>query len=223
MKLGTAILNLLFPPKCTLCRRVLNTGEQGLCGDCARKIQGDVTQIRGTFFSRCVVALFYGGTVRQAIHRFKFQGRREYACTFGGLMAEAVKGELTGTYDLITWIPVSRKRLRERGYDQGALLAEAMGKALGQMPVAVLEKSRDNTRQSTLTDPKLREKNVKGVYCVPEPERIQGRRILLIDDVVTTGATMEEAARTLLKAGATAVVAAALARPPEKHTKEEQL
>ena len=219
----SGLLELLFPPKCVMCRRVLLPGKGGLCEDCLKELPGQESRFRGTFVSSCVVALRYEGRVREAVHRFKFGDQSGYATSFGKIMAATVQRELEGQYDLITWIPVSRQRLRERGYDQSMLLAMAVALALEDVAVETLKKPKHNEKQSSLPDAKQRKENVKNAYEPVDSELIRGKRILLIDDVITTGATMEEAARTLLRAGATVVLGAALARPYKNHTKEESL
>ena len=113
--------------------------------------------------------------------------------------------------DLITWVPLSRKRLRKRGYDQAKLIAEAVSVRLGVPCVPVLRKLRNIRAQSSLQDAVQRQRNIRNVYSVSEPEKIRGKRILLIDDIVTTGATLSECARTLREAGAAEVIAAAAA------------
>lgn len=223
MGVVSTVLDLLFPPKCAFCRQVLKWGQNGVCGDCWDKTAGEFSQIRGTFCARCAVSLSYQGNVKKAIHRFKFGDQPGLATGFGKILARTIGQELAGTYDLISWIPVSEKRLRQRGYDQAMLLSEAAALELQEVALETLKKTQDNTQQSTIQDPKQRKNNVKNVYEATDPDLIRGKRILLIDDVITTGATMEEAARTLLRAGASQVVGAALARPAEKHTKEELL
>ena len=115
------------------------------------------------------------------------------------------------TADVITWVPVSRKRRRARGYDQVELLAKAVGPELGIPVEPLLEKFRDNRANSGLKTPAERRANVLGVYKVIEPERLHGKRVLLLDDIVTTGATASECARVLLTAGAEEVIFAAVA------------
>ena len=119
---------------------------------------------------------------------------------------------------MVTWVPVSRRRLRSRGYDQARLLAESACRLWEVRPEQLLQKITDNPAQSGLTEEAARRANVLGVYEAAEPERIQGCRILLVDDICTTGATLAECARTLRDAGAADVmcVCAALARRPEK-------
>ena len=112
---------------------------------------------------------------------------------------------------------MSRKRLRKRGYDQARLLAEAACRLWDTMPVRLLEKTVDNPAQSGLTEAAARRANVLGVYAPCPGAEIQGKRILLIDDICTTGATLTECVRVLKDAGAAEVVCAAVA-----HTREEK-
>ena len=223
MGVFSGLLDLLFPPKCAICHRVLRMGKSGICEDCVGTLAGQEASVKGTFFSRCVVSLRYEGNVRESVHRFKFGDQSGYATAFGKIMARTIASELSGQYDLITWIPVSPKRLKERGYDQSMLLALAAALELGDVAVETLKKPKNNEKQSEIADTKQRKENVKDAYEAVDPELIRGKRILLIDDVITTGSTMEEGARTLLRAGASSVVGAALAKPPKKHTKEESL
>lgn len=124
------------------------------------------------------------------------------------------RGAFSGEFDVVTWVPVSRKRLRRRGYDQARLLAESACRCWDTKPAALLEKTEDNPAQSTLTEAAARRANVLGVYrALPEAA---GRRILLIDDICTTGATLGECVRELYDAGAERVVCAAVALSREK-------
>lgn len=213
MGLISGILDLLFPPKCAFCRRVLPAGTSGCCEACMKDAEGKESLRKGTFYASCVVALPYEGAVKDAVHRFKFQDQPGYATAFGKVMARSIREKLSGSYDLITWVPVSPKRKKERGYDQSMLLSYAVALELEDVAVETLRKPVNNPAQSKLEDAKARKENVKGAYEAVDPELIEGKRILLIDDVITTGATMEECARTLLRAGAGCVVCAALARP----------
>lgn len=215
MKLNTILLDLLFPPKCTFCGGLLSQSGLLMCPECQRTLpwlEGAAAEKKVEFAELCVSPLRYQDDVRQSIHRFKFTGRRWYARTYGVLTAQCVQDHLTGEYDLISWVPVSRKRRRQRGYDQARLLSDETGAHLGLEPVELLRKIRDNPAQSSLKDAAQRRANVMSVYEAPWPERAAGRRILLVDDVVTTGETLSECARTLRMAGAEAVVCVTLAR-----------
>lgn len=215
MGLFSGMLNLLFPPKCIFCRRILSGGKSVCCPECTKAMEAQESVSEGMFVTPCWTALSYEGTVRSAFIRYKFEGNRGYATEFGKILAQCVKKRLTGTYDMITWVPVSEKRYRKRGYDQAMLLAMATALELDDVAVETLKKVVDNPAQSGLPGRAERISNVLGAYRATDPELVEGKRILLIDDVVSTGATIEEAGRTLLEAGAKAVVGAALARPPE--------
>lgn len=215
MNIWELVLDLLFPPKCTFCQDLLEQPRALMCPDCQRNMPwlvGQAAEQKVQFVSLCVSPLRYHGTVRESIHRFKFSGRRWYAKHYGVLMAQCVGDHLAGQYDLISWVPVSRRRRRKRGYDQSCLLAEEMAEYLGRDAVQTLEKFRDNPPQSGLTGKAQRRANVMGAYRVTDPELIRDKRILLTDDVVTTGETLSECARMLRMAGAKDVVCVTLAR-----------
>ena len=125
-----------------------------------------------------------------------------------------MKEEMTD-FDILSWIPVSPLRRFFRGYDQCELLARAVAAELGVQPLPLLKKIRHNRPQSRIADDSARRANVLGAYRVIDPDFVAGKRILLLDDVITTGATAGECARTLRLAGAKSVNCAALARRHE--------
>jgi predicted amidophosphoribosyltransferase len=113
--------------------------------------------------------------------------------------------------DIITWIPISDKRKRKRGFDQVELLAEKMSEELSIPVIPLLRKLRDNPPQSGITGHAHRKANVLGAYSVTDPQTVAGKRILLLDDILTSGATAGECARILLTAGAAEVHLAVIA------------
>ena len=115
----------------------------------------------------------------------------------------------------MTWVPVSRKRLRERGFDQCRLLAVQVAKVYGMRPVRTLKKWKDIPALASGKGGRAeRQKQVNGVYRGVCTGRITGKHILLVDDIITTGSTLDEAARTLLAAGAAEVCCVTAARTP---------
>lgn len=214
MSLLSVLLDLVYPRRCVFCHRFLERREEDVCPDCRKALrftQSEGEQ-HGDFYSLCVSPLYYEDDVRASILRYKFQSCNGYADVYGVFLADCVRERLAGRYDLISWVPLSRKRLKERGYDQAKLLAEATAKGLGQTAVPTLEKFRDVPRQSQMGSPEKRRANIAGVYRVPKPELVAGQRILLVDDIVTSGSTLAECARTLRMAGAREVLCATLAR-----------
>lgn len=200
---GKRILNLLFPPKCILCQKVLETEETDLCRSC----RIDSPECAGvhkkfSFLDSWIAVWYYKGYIRKSILRFKFYGARHYAAAYGRLLAMRIQQEYGDAFDVLTWIPVSRLRRLVRGYDQARLLAEAVGRELGMTPVCTLRKIRHNRAQSGISGQAKRRANVLGAYRTVPGQELRGKRILMIDDVITTGATAGECARVLLTAGA---------------------
>ena len=206
------MLHLIFPRKCVLCRKLLSKTEQHLCRNCHIE-QPEFHRAKRNipFIAHWSALWYYKEKVRPSILRYKFYGSRNYASRYADLMAARLEHALADRYDLLTWVPVSRLRSLRRGYDQAALLAKALGKRLGTPAVRTLRKIRHTPPQSGIRETAQRKANVLGAYRVTDPKLIQDKRILLIDDVVTTGATASECAKTLLLAGANKVIFAALA------------
>lgn len=214
MRVLDFFLDLLFPPKCIFCGEILASGN--ICNECLRKLpytKGDSAVQKLPFAGKCVSPLYYDGVVRDAIIRFKFNGKCNYAAGFAQIMAECIENNLDcGDISVVSWIPLSRKRMRSRGYNQAQLLAELIAKRLELSSAACLKKTRNNTAQSKTTSAEQRKRNVAGVYKVLDPEFVRGKNILLVDDVVTTGSTLSEAARVLMIAGANKIYSASIAR-----------
>lgn len=212
MKLWYRILNLLYPPRCVLCRRLLKKEETDLCTDCRYEAPFFPDTKRNLQFLDSFAAVwYYESSVRGSLLRFKFRGARGYAASYGKLLAMRLMQQYPEGFEVLTWIPVSRLRKLRRGYDQVELLAKAVGRELGMIPVSTLKKVRHNRQQSRISEPAQRRANVLGVYRVTDPDLIRDRRVLLLDDILTTGATASEAGRVLLTAGAKEVHCAAVA------------
>jgi len=214
MSFFSSILDILFPPKCVFCGRVLSKGDEDLCDKCTEALPfaDNYGKQSGEVFDFCVSALYYVNTVRRSLLRYKFRGSSQYASAYGKLLAECISTCPDMSYDLITWTPLSKKRERKRGYDQAMLLAFATASELGDVAVETLKKPHNVQAQSELGDRAERSANIKGAYVAINSELIKNKRILLIDDIVTTCSTLDECARVLLSAGASGVVCATLAR-----------
>lgn len=213
MSIFSAILDLLFPPKCPFCGRLLEEGQALLCSDCQRDLpwtQGKAGEHKGEFF-RCVAPLWYRDKVRHSHHRYKFSGVRAYAGAYATLMAQCLNDRLDEKFDLITWVPISRRRLRKRGYDQSRLLAQELASERNVPCRQLLRKVRHTQPQSSLKGESVRRANVLGAYAICGQAQVAGKRILLVDDVMTTGATLSECARILRTAGAVEVLCVTLA------------
>ena len=215
MKFFAALLDLLFPPKCPFCGQVQD--HVGICLNCEKTLPWtEETHICRDLPGglRCAAPLWYEDLVREGLLRFKFQGASAAAEPLGALIAQCAAEQFSGEFDTVTWVPVSRQRLRQRGFDQSYLLARAACRLWDAKPQRLLVKTVDNPCQSGISGDTARRANVLGVYAIPRGAAVEGKRILLIDDVCTSGATLRECVRVLREAGAADVVCAALAHTP---------
>ena len=203
---------MLFPPKCVLCAKLLEKEETDLCRHCRETVPVFSDQkIKLSFIAHWTGLWYYKDDVRSSILRYKFGGRRSYAQSYGRLLAMKLQKEGWDDADVLTWAPISRQRKFRRGYDQTELFAKVLARELDTALVPALRKVRNTKPQSLMGDAAHRRANVLGAYRVVNPDAVRGKRILLLDDIVTTGATASECARVLLTAGAKEVNLATLA------------
>lgn len=212
---GRKILDFFMPRRCPFCGAV--AGRELLCEKCEKTLPftGEHA-VEETTFARCAAPLYYEGAVRQAILRFKFGRKLGSLPCFGRLMAQCAAENFSGEFDAITWVPVSKKRLKKRGFDQARYLVASLCVDWHVEPVETLRKVVDNPAQSGIESPEERRVNVLGVYEAVQPERFAGKRLLLIDDIRTTGATLAECVRVLKEAGARDVLCLTLAAGERK-------
>lgn len=213
-------MNLLFPEKCVLCGRLLKKEELDLCHRC--RVEAPDCPISGNklpFIDSWAAVWYYEDAARKSVLRYKFGGRRSYAIAYGRLLAMKLQREYPEGFDLLTYVPTGRWRKWKRGYDQVELLAKEVGQQLGIEPKPLLKKVRRTRVQSRIRGEARRRANVLGAYAVTEPEQGKGKRILLLDDIITTGSTLGECARVLLTAGAKEVHCGAVAKARHRKNK----
>lgn len=213
--LGTFI-DLIFPPRCIFCGTVVSGGRP-VCKTC----EDQITHVRAVKYMNipglgktitCTVPYSYSGQVRQSIIRFKFQNQKQFASFFAEKVAEQIQiGYPNIGFDMVTSVPISAQRLKIRGYNQSELIAADVALKLGLPYRESLQKIIDNKEQHKLNE-KARHQNVRGVYQSVCKEETAGKKILLIDDIVTTGATLCECASVLYKNGAAEIACAAIAQ-----------
>lgn len=210
---------LLFPRRCMLCRRFLTRNETDLCRSCfadmpsypaAAGNRGNGAKNEAHFLDSFTAVWYYEGDVRRSILRYKFYKAVYLAPKFGRFLAMRLSQQGLDQPDILTWVPVSRMRRLRRGYDQCELLARSAGRELGIPAKAVLRKRRNTPPQSSM-DASRRKANVLGAYEMRRGVDIREKTVVLLDDIITTGSTMNECARVLLTAGAKEVHGAALA------------
>ena len=231
-----ALLDLLFPPLCHVCKAFIpQAGALFICADCRKKISflvSPLCTVCGTPFATeagsdhvcgaclskgpphlCRSATLLAGPVQELIHRFKY-GRCVHLCQPLGLITATALRPFchAAAPDLIVPVPLHRKRLRQRGYNQSQLIAQVLEKQW-RVPLSI-----GNLRRIRWTEPQTglhagdRVSNVAGAFAVKDRKRLEGKRVLLVDDVLTTGSTMRACAEALGEAGAAALFAVTVAR-----------
>ncbi|GAB4115240.1 MAG: ComF family protein [Sandaracinaceae bacterium] len=200
------LLDLLAPPRCAACDAELDPGAAGFCGACAPLLE----PLSGA--EATVAAYRYGGPLADAIRRYKYGGRAELAAVLGRLLVPAARARTAGL-DAIVPVPLHPRRLRERGFDQASLLAGVVAEALGvARRLDLVRRVRPTPAQASL-DRAGRLDNVRDAFVASVGAR--DLRILVIDDVRTTGATAGSVSAALLAAGARRVHSLALALSDE--------
>ena len=212
MMLKELILGILFPPRCILCRAILSAPETDLCHGCRTDQPVYASKDKKIRFVKEFTALwYYEGNVRKSLIRYKFSNARHYGPVYGRLLGMRLLREELADVDLVTWVPIGPRRLRKRGYDQVEILARAVARELELPGEKTLVKPKDNPPQSGIRSIEARKANVLGMYRIANADAVKDKRVLLLDDIVTTGATVSECARVLLSAGAKEVICAAVA------------
>lgn len=200
-RLTHRIVNLLFPQRCVVC------GQEGdfLCRSCHSRFpkldftnNNDLPNSASLEEVRSVWPM--DESVRQLIHQFKYRGLRTLDSVIAMEMIALVR-EWALDVDGVVAVPLHAKRLRERGFDQAGLLARKLAAGIDRPVLSTLSRIRPTASQaqSSVRDERLR--NMANAFTVNAPEQIRGKRLLLVDDVVTTGATLGAAAGALRKAG----------------------
>lgn len=231
-----AALDFIFPPLCHICRSFIpDAGELHICPSCRERLPlvstplcpicgipfigagGDHTcgqcQTQPPHFESARAHLLYEGAARELIHYFKYNNKTHLRRPLALLSLEGLTSFITSrTPDLIIPIPLHHSRLQSRGFNQAILLGDMFSSRLS-IPMLV-----DGLTRTRKTEPQVelsaedRRNNVKGAFAVKRTDRISGKRVLLMDDVMTTGSTVNECAKVLNKAGAASVVVVTIAR-----------
>jgi ComF family protein len=204
---GRGLLDLLYPPRCVVCRE---PGAERFCAVCrGSMVLAEPPLARGSALSGRACVGMYDGPLKQAVLRLKYHDRRALAMDLGQLMARRLE-ELREEWqpEALVPVPIHPQRRRERGYNQAELLAAVIGERCGLPVREALDRIKDTLPQVGLSA-EQRRLNVQDAFR-PSGKASPGRRAVLIDDVQTTGATLEEVARAARAAGAHTVYALTL-------------
>lgn len=190
------ITSLLFPQRCPYCYRLVEVGEIA-CTECLDKLPADGFYQGIMDGYRCISALNYEGAYKRAILRYKYHDKTQHTEQFAQLIANQVQNAYPDmVFDIITYVPMHIKDLRKRGYNQSRLLAKSVSRILNIPCVETLIKKKTTSAQHKLSKEK-RKSNLRGAFALVDKNIVKGKSVLLIDDIVTTGFTLYECAKTL--------------------------
>lgn len=209
------ILDFIYPTKCAICNETIIKRENQICEKCEKELKidsimthidmGDGNKIK------CFSPFEYSGKIKKSILRFKFKGYKNYSKFFAQVMAKGITQKFGGIkFDCITYVPLRPERKRSRGYNQSECIASDISSIINVPCEELIFKIKSNHIQHEL-DFSSRIENVKGVYAVKNEQAVKGKIILLCDDIITTGSTLRECAKTLLESGAKEVYCCAIA------------
>ncbi len=223
--IGDDFLSLFFPRLCIACSAHLVRGEKVLCTECLLSMARTDFHLRRdntleqAFWGRCLVeraAAFSvynrGSRIRKLIHALKYKGRKEIGNMLGELYGNILaESGFMEDIDMIVPVPLHPARQRLRGYNQCDYIAQGLSGATGIVVRTDIIRRAEKSGSQTKRGRYERWENVKGLFFVPDPEKIIGNHILVVDDVITTGSTMEACVSALLEAGDVRVSVVALA------------
>ena len=213
------ILDILFCRRCRYCGEVIDLREEccsfcsenlekiegKICSKCGCEVEGCVCKGGILFYKKICAPFYYRGAVKKAIWQLKFKNKEEAAEILAEDMADCFNKRFKGyDFDLCTFVPATKKAVKERGYNQSELIATALSKLTDIQCKELLVKSFETEPQHTLPEMR-RTGNIVGCFDLKENVVIENMRILLCDDVKTTGSTLNECAKTLLLGGAAEV------------------
>ncbi len=215
------MLRLIFPPRCIFCKSLLSVGTTiEICSGCHTKIpfiHGNIVETAGEklYKSHCdgiICACEYSGIIKEGLIKYKFFDKASYYRAFAKLLSNRIKNMTRNTkFDIIISVPLHKERERIRGYNQALLISKFVSRELGVAENSRVLRRIRNTQSQSLLNKEERHVNIRDAFSVSGACEISGKTILLIDDVLTTGSTVNECSRVLKEAGAKAVIAAVVA------------
>lgn len=220
------LLTFLFPNPCVVCNKPTNRGDyvcegcrdkliyigrNSVCRTCLTPVPPGETLCGGCLlrppgYDRLIACVRFEGAIRTALHRYKFRGRSDLGISFANMLCERLISDGCTDFDVVIPVPLSKERMKERGYNQSALIAKEIAKRFSAVYNGnALIRRKHTERQSNLAH-KYREHNVRAAFALKDPKAVRDKHVLLVDDIFTTGATVRSAVRPLAKYAATITV-----------------
>lgn len=233
------LLNMIYPPVCAVCQNKIGADTRllAVCAACLQKVKANPAPYcekcgrslrnlaqglkvcsecagRDFYYQRAWAGFIYEGVIKEALHLLKYSKRFSLINTFGRLLAGFLRDnpQIINGVDAVAAVPLHHVRFRERGFNQAAALAGAVVREFGVADLSPCLRRKIATRPQSELDKNQRGANVRGTFEVISPQAARGENILIVDDLFTTGATLNECARVLKKCGAAGISCLAFAR-----------
>ncbi len=198
-KIINLFLAMFFPERCPYCSKVIEFNKIA-CDNCIKKFPETYSINRVIGGYPCVSPFFYQGIFADAVKRFKFQEYTKSSDKLARVVCDSIRKRYnTDEIDIITYVPMHPKKQKKRGFNQSELLAKDISKELNIPCKNLLIKVKNNNEQHKCASPAKRRDNVRDAYKAVKDETIKGKTILIIDDILTTGYTLGECAKTIEK------------------------
>lgn len=219
------ILNWIYPPRCVFCHNIIPLNKytkfdvcdkcidhipfmnKPNCIKCGKSIEAENQLCKDClkdkhFYKKGWIALKYDDMIKESIYRFKYDNCALYSKTFAQIMYQTIetKDIINYKFDIITYVPIHKNKLKSRGYNQAKLLADELSIKLNIPSKNLIVRTKDTKPQSNLS-PKERFNNLKGAFKLSSNQKLINKNILIIDDIYTTGSTINACANTLIDIG----------------------
>jgi ComF family protein len=221
---ANSLFDFILPRFCCSCKTKLSANQDTMCGNCLSKIQRSTSsrlqrEFERKFLINKIISEFYSPFVfekdkelQQAIHALKYDKKFPVGIFLGKVLAAEFKlNQINWNFDLIIPIPLHQLKKAERGYNQAYYIAKGVGSNLKVKVSDRVVKRIKYTESQTTMNLNEREENISGAFKIINQKTISGKNILLLDDVITTGATISECGKMLLESGANKIYAASIA------------
>jgi len=225
-KLGEGLLQLIYPPVCSVCGDQLTVDSpiRNVCQKCLSSFQAIsadfirekiLDRLSTSYLDELYILFEFDNNLQEIIHQIKYRKMDKMAYHFGVYCQKYIYPHLLNEEFLVLPVPLHPSRQKERGYNQSYHIARGLFYQQKPQVERDLFIRRRNTKSQTTLDRQERQENVQNAFEIHQPEKVKGKSVIIVDDVVTTGATINECARELKEIGVKTVIGLALATPRE--------
>ena len=208
-------IKYIFPPKCIVCNVLLDfCTNSGICEVCMKEIGhiNKIIYIEGSYFEKVICACEYSGKIKEVIKKYKFNNKPFYYKALAELLYKSIIDKMDyENFDIIMSVPLHKEREKIRGYNQSKLISKELSKKLSICEASQILKKTKNIFPQSLLKKDERHKNIKDTFEVNNKKVVQGKSVILVDDILTTGATLNEISKCLKECGIVRIVAIVVA------------